>query len=187
MALLRGKAPRAAGPEIDNVIEHEAGLRSVREAGRMLGLDEADVLALIGRCGLPNAYRTSESQWRIPLEDIQRCRRRQRETGHHGSLPAAVLIRWRYPHNDPPAEAGRWMTPNERRHYIMNELQVKRSLRVSTLSARLGVSQMTIRRDLARLETEGRLTRSYGGAMANQSGGLVPFESRDRANGEKGD
>ena len=40
---------------------------------------------------------------------------------------------------------------------------------VETLSARTGVSPSTVRRDLRQLHEEGRLARTYGGAMARES------------------
>lgn len=48
--------------------------------------------------------------------------------------------------------------------------------RVEDLAARTGVSVSTIRRDLATLETSGRLARTYGGATS-----LVPFRERGLA------
>jgi DNA-binding transcriptional ArsR family regulator len=54
----------------------------------------------------------------------------------------------------------------ERRADIVELLRERRSVRVSSLSAALGVSQMTIRRDLERLDGEGLATRAYGGALA---------------------
>jgi DeoR family glycerol-3-phosphate regulon repressor len=65
------------------------------------------------------------------------------------------------------------MTATERRSHIADQLKTCRSVRVATLSAELGVSQMTIRRDLTRLEVDGYLTRSYGGAMARRSSRLT--------------
>jgi excisionase family DNA binding protein len=175
MSRLMRRTPRTAGPEIDNVIEREAGLRSVREAARILGIGDDAVLAVIAKGGLPDAYRTSDDQWRIPLDDIRRHAQRQQEAGAPDAPHAAVLARRRYPHDTSPARRHAWMTPTERRHHITDQLEARRSVRVSTLSARLGVSQMTIRRDLARLEAEGCLTRSYGGAMTNRAGAdLVP-------------
>lgn len=50
------------------------------------------------------------------------------------------------------------------KNYIMNNLQAE----VSTLSSMLGVSEVTIRRDLEKLEEEGFLTRTHGGAILNK-------------------
>jgi len=54
----------------------------------------------------------------------------------------------------------------ERRARIVELLRERRSVRVSSLSVALGVSPMTIRRDLERLDGEGLATHAYGGALA---------------------
>jgi DeoR family fructose operon transcriptional repressor len=59
----------------------------------------------------------------------------------------------------------REMIPAERRARIVELLQERRAVRVSLLSDDLGVSEMTIRRDLERLEQEGLLSRMHGGAI----------------------
>jgi DeoR/GlpR family transcriptional regulator of sugar metabolism len=57
------------------------------------------------------------------------------------------------------------MIPAERRARIVELLEVRRAVRVSLLSEDLRVSEMTIRRDLERLEQEGVLSRMHGGAI----------------------
>ena len=57
------------------------------------------------------------------------------------------------------------MIPAERRGRIVEILRARRAVRVSLLSEELGVSEMTIRRDLERLESEGLLSRTHGGAL----------------------
>ncbi len=57
------------------------------------------------------------------------------------------------------------MIPAQRRARIWELLQERRAVRVSSLSEDLGVSEMTIRRDLERLEAEGVLLRTHGGAL----------------------
>ena len=57
------------------------------------------------------------------------------------------------------------MIPAERRARIVDLVKERRAVRVSTLSEDLGVSGMTIRRDLERLEVEGVLVRTHGGAV----------------------
>jgi len=47
-------------------------------------------------------------------------------------------------------------------------IQQKKTVRVSTLSELLGVSEITIRRDLERLEEQGVLERTHGGAILTQ-------------------
>ncbi len=57
------------------------------------------------------------------------------------------------------------MIPAERRARIVELLEERRSVRVSLLSETLGVSEMTIRRDLEQLERAGLLSRMHGGAI----------------------
>jgi DeoR/GlpR family transcriptional regulator of sugar metabolism len=57
------------------------------------------------------------------------------------------------------------MIPAERRARIVELVKDRRAVRVSSLSEDLGVSGMTIRRDLERLEAEGVLVRTHGGAV----------------------
>lgn len=51
------------------------------------------------------------------------------------------------------------------KNYILNNQQAE----VSTLSTMLNVSEVTIRRDLEKLEEEGFLTRTHGGAVLNKN------------------
>ncbi len=53
----------------------------------------------------------------------------------------------------------------ERRDYILNELQKTGRVRVTNLSAALGVSRMTIHRDLDALVQEGLVEKVFGGAV----------------------
>lgn len=61
--------------------------------------------------------------------------------------------------------APREMLPAERRARIVAALKDQRAVRVPALSDELGVSEITIRRDLLLLEQEGVLDRTYGGAV----------------------
>ena len=54
----------------------------------------------------------------------------------------------------------------QRRLRILDELNSAQNLRVNDLSNRLGVSEVSIRRDLQILETMGMLKRVHGGAVA---------------------
>ena len=67
------------------------------------------------------------------------------------------------------------MIPAERRARIVESLEQRRSVRVSVLSEELGVSEMTIRRDLERLEQEGMLSRMHGGAILKRRMAEEPF------------
>ena len=57
----------------------------------------------------------------------------------------------------------------ERINRIKKILSEKKRADVSTLSSLLGVSEVTIRRDLEKLENEGYLVRSHGGAILNET------------------
>ena len=56
-------------------------------------------------------------------------------------------------------------TTIERDRKILEELEKKQSVTVPALSDMLGVSEVTIRKDLKRLEERGRLQRTFGGAI----------------------
>ncbi len=60
------------------------------------------------------------------------------------------------------------MLPAERRARIVAAVRAQRAVRVTTLSGDLGVSEITIRRDLRLLEREGVLARTHGGAVRRQ-------------------
>jgi DeoR/GlpR family transcriptional regulator of sugar metabolism len=57
----------------------------------------------------------------------------------------------------------------ERIRIIKGLLSDKKSINVSELSTILNVSEVTIRRDLEKLEGEGFLTRTHGGAILNEN------------------
>lgn len=59
------------------------------------------------------------------------------------------------------------MAAQDRRRFIEEELANVGKVVVSDLSTRLGVTEETIRRDLERLEADGILKRTYGGAIPN--------------------
>lgn len=67
-----------------------------------------------------------------------------------------------------PSPDMREMFPAERQGRILEVLAEQRGVRVSALSELLGVSEMTIRRDLERLEGDGLLSRTHGGAILKQ-------------------
>ena len=52
-----------------------------------------------------------------------------------------------------------------RQSKILTELQIFPQMTVHDLAGRLGVSQETIRRDLAQLDREGKVSRMFGGAV----------------------
>jgi DeoR/GlpR family transcriptional regulator of sugar metabolism len=67
--------------------------------------------------------------------------------------------------DDGAAAAGRRVLARRRRELIAAEVQRHGSVRVKDLTTELGVSDMTIRRDLETLTQQGLLTKVHGGAM----------------------
>ncbi|BDI29464.1 putative HTH-type transcriptional regulator YulB [Capsulimonas corticalis] len=63
------------------------------------------------------------------------------------------------------------MLAAERQREIAIIVDRERGVRVSQLAQQFQVADETIRRDLEKLEAEGKLVRSHGGAMAAQHGG----------------
>jgi len=61
-----------------------------------------------------------------------------------------------------------------RRQAILELLADRGEISIADVCSRLGVSQMTIRRDLTALEREGALQRVHGGAVARQSRSYEP-------------
>lgn len=78
------------------------------------------------------------------------------------------------------------MIPAERRARIVELLEERRAVRVSVLSETLGVSEMTIRRDLEQLEQAGLLSRMHGGAILKRRMVEEPlYASNVRAHSEE--
>jgi DeoR/GlpR family transcriptional regulator of sugar metabolism len=63
------------------------------------------------------------------------------------------------------------LTADERRTHILDALERNQMVKISDLSERFGVSEVSIRRDLEKLEQFGLLKRVHGGAVANPSAG----------------
>ncbi len=77
------------------------------------------------------------------------------------------------------------MLSAERRQRILEKLKEDKHVAVGELSREFGVSEETIRRDMDKLEQEGYLTRTYGGAVYNDDGRQdLPYEIRKKANVE---
>lgn len=71
----------------------------------------------------------------------------------------------------------------ERRNQILEKLQEERRVVVSELSQLYHVSEETIRRDLDKLEKEGLIVKSYGGAVINDNTNIdLPFNVRKKHN-----
>ena len=63
------------------------------------------------------------------------------------------------------------MFANERRNYIKKLILQNKKIEVFRLSTQLGVSEVTIRKDLEYLENTGFLIRTHGGAVLNEAFG----------------
>lgn len=75
------------------------------------------------------------------------------------------------------------MRAEDRRQEIMQQLEETGSIKVTELSALFGVSEETIRRDLERLEEDGYLRRTHGGAIrVAQSEEETAFHIRNMRN-----
>jgi DeoR family glycerol-3-phosphate regulon repressor len=86
--------------------------------------------------------------------------------------------------NDDPtlASAEQRRLPARMRHNHLIEAARKRGfVHVTDVAAELGVSEMTIRRDLVELEREGSLTRTRGGAMLDAEASQPVIDSEEPA------
>lgn len=70
------------------------------------------------------------------------------------------------------------LVPNERRRRILESLFEHQSVRVTELSQLLGVSEVTIRRDLESMERDNLLERCHGGATLNTHLNIEPLFSQ---------
>lgn len=71
----------------------------------------------------------------------------------------------------------------ERRNLILEKLQIEKRVLVSELSSRFEVSEETIRRDLEKLEQDGFVTKTYGGAVLCENNYIdMPFVVRKNTN-----
>ncbi len=71
----------------------------------------------------------------------------------------------------------------ERKNNILGLLQTEGKVVVSELAERFDVSEETIRRDLEKLERDGLVQKSYGGAVLNENAqGDMPLAVRKRTN-----
>ncbi len=67
----------------------------------------------------------------------------------------------------------------QRYEAILNNLETKKTVKVSELSKLLGVTDKTVRIDLESLEKKGLLKRIHGGAMLEESEGkILPIKER---------
>jgi len=71
------------------------------------------------------------------------------------------------------------MAAVDRRHRILERIAEEQTIHVGELARALGVSEMTIRRDIRRLERDGFVRQTYGGATAHLTRALdVAFNAR---------
>ncbi len=71
------------------------------------------------------------------------------------------------------------MLASERRRRILERVAERQSIETQALADELGVSVMTIRRDIKRLEQDGFLRQTYGGATAHLTKSVeLGFNSR---------
>jgi DeoR family transcriptional regulator of aga operon len=68
---------------------------------------------------------------------------------------------------------GNPMLIEERRQHVLTTIQREGRALVSELSDSLGISRITIRKDLDHLEARGLVQRTHGGALVPQSGALI--------------
>lgn len=73
------------------------------------------------------------------------------------------------------------MTGKERLERIRQQVEVEKKVTVANLSSIYKVTEETIRRDLEKLEAQGFLTRTFGGAVVNQTVHTENVYFRDRA------
>jgi DeoR/GlpR family transcriptional regulator of sugar metabolism len=70
-------------------------------------------------------------------------------------------------------------TAVDRRHRILQRVAAEQTIHIAELALELDVSEMTIRRDIGRLERDGFLRRTYGGATAHITKSLeLAFNAR---------
>ncbi len=75
------------------------------------------------------------------------------------------------------------MLAADRQRDILTQLQARGALRVAELTARFGVAEETVRRDLRRLSEQGKLRRAHGGAVRMDAG---PGTGSGEAGGSRG-
>lgn len=71
---------------------------------------------------------------------------------------------------------------NERQQQILDLVEKKQRISSASLAKKLYVSEMTVRRDLAKMEEEGYLKRYHGGALANSADMEYVIEMRMHVN-----
>jgi DeoR family transcriptional regulator of aga operon len=80
----------------------------------------------------------------------------------------------------PGAERGSEMLIEERRQYIVGLAQKHGRVLVEELSDSLGISRITIRKDLDHLQSQGLLQRTHGGALLPSNGAISDPSLREK-------
>lgn len=82
-------------------------------------------------------------------------------------------------HPSPPAVSRRPIHAVDRRREILERVAAEQAIHVPALARELAVSEMTIRRDIRRLERDGFVRQTYGGATAHLTRSFdVSFNAR---------
>src|SRR5215472_17610668 len=79
------------------------------------------------------------------------------------------------------AHGGARVLAVERRIKVLERLAADQAVEVSSLAREFGVSEMTIRRDLRRLDRDGFVRRTYGGATTRVVRAAGAFEVSQNA------
>jgi DeoR family fructose operon transcriptional repressor len=74
------------------------------------------------------------------------------------------------------------MWSEERHHRILTMLIAQGRIETDSVTEALNVSRETVRRDLLKLEAEGKLRRVHGGAISAEISAEKPFETRRQVN-----
>ncbi|TFJ92349.1 DeoR/GlpR transcriptional regulator [Lentibacillus salicampi] len=74
------------------------------------------------------------------------------------------------------------MFASERREKITQLLKSEKRATVKGLAKEIGVSEATLRTDLSRMEMDGLLTRTHGGAVLNEEDNDTSFAVREKKN-----
>ena len=83
------------------------------------------------------------------------------------------------------SEHDRWGSPEARREQILARLSEQDRTSVSELSQALGVSEVTVRKDLDQLEVQGMITRVHGGAVFGRGRLELYFNAREQIKHEE--
>ncbi|HIJ72999.1 MAG TPA: DeoR family transcriptional regulator [Candidatus Hydrogenedentes bacterium] len=170
-------------PEIEaqyTLYMYEA-LRALKEACRRLGLGEDAVRALLHDNARRLVGQITEEEPSQSREVARLSTERSHGPRTSGLVPVSVRLpdwRQRIRMKDGPQK--------ERRETIRHLLAQQGSLRVRDLVHRLGVTSMTVRRDLASLEQEGVVLRTHGGCVIQSP--MVPelsFTEKDALRGKQ--